>query len=141
MYKEFYGLITYPFALTAAPGLFYPSESHSNCLRHLLYSLEQGHSLIVLTGGIGTGKTLLLHTLVQSLGEKTHVAFLVHSKLDSLDILQYVFQEFGLEMSEKSRTALLISLKNFGSIWIPGSYMRNSSSKAPNKAVPRGLTL
>ena len=113
MYKEFYGLITYPFAPTAAPGLLYPSESHRSCLRHLLYSLDRGHSLIVLTGEIGTGKTLLLNTLVQSFGEKTHVAFLVHSKLDSLDILQYVFQEFGLEMSGKSKAALLINLKNF----------------------------
>jgi type II secretory pathway predicted ATPase ExeA len=113
MYKEFYGLTAYPFALTADPEFFYPSENHGNCLRHLLYSLERGQGLLVVTGEIGTGKTLLLNTLVQNLGKKTHVAFLVHSKLDSLDILQYVFQEFGLETSGKSQTELLIHLKNF----------------------------
>lgn len=29
---------------------------------------------------------------------------------------------------------------NQGSIWIPGSYVSNSSSKAPNNALPRRLT-
>jgi general secretion pathway protein A len=113
MYKEFYGLTTYPFALTADPGFFYPSENHENCLRHLLYSFERGQGFIVVTGEIGTGKTLLLHTLMQSLEKKTHVAFLAHSKLDPIDILQYAFQEFGLETYGKSKTELLINFKNF----------------------------
>ena len=112
MYKAFYGLTAYPFTLTADPGFFYPSENHENCLRHLLYSLERGQGLIVLTGEVGTGKTLILNILVQSFGKKAHVAFLVHSKLDSLDILQYVSQEFGLETSGKSKADLLINLKN-----------------------------
>jgi len=50
---------------------------------------------------------------VKSLDEKTHIAFLVHSQLESLDILQYIFQEFGLESTGKSKAELLFSLKNF----------------------------
>jgi type II secretory pathway predicted ATPase ExeA len=50
---------------------------------------------------------------MKSLDEKTHVAFLVNSKLDSLDIIQYIFQEFGLESTGKSKAELLLSLKNF----------------------------
>jgi general secretion pathway protein A len=113
MYKEFYGFTTYPFSLTPDPQFLYLSKNHENCLRYLLYSLERGHGLIVLTGKIGTGKTLLLNTLMKSLDEKTHVAFLVNSKLDSLDIIQYIFQEFGLESTGKSKAELLLSLKNF----------------------------
>ena len=113
MYKEFYGFTTYPFSMTPDPQFLYLSKNHENCLRYLLYSLERGHGLIVLTGKIGTGKTLLLNTLVKSLDEKTHIAFLVNSKLESLDILQYIFQEFGLESTGKSKAELLISLKDF----------------------------
>src|SRR6266498_3689514 len=87
MYKEFYGFTTYPFSLTPDPRFLYLSKNHENCLRYLLYSLERGHGLTVLTGKIGTGKTLLLNTLVKSLDEKTHIAFLINSKLEFLDIL------------------------------------------------------
>src|SRR5215510_4895590 len=113
MYKEFYGFTAYPFSLTPDLQFLYLSKKHENCLRYLLYSLERGHGLIVLTGKIGTGKTLLLNTLVKSLDEKTHIAYLVHSKIDSLDILQYIFQEFGLESAGKSKAELLIDLKKF----------------------------
>src|SRR4249919_2474316 len=113
MYKEFYGFTTYPFSMTPDPQFLYLSKNHENCLRYLLYSLERGHGLIVLTGKIGTGKTLLLNTLVQSLDEKTHIAFLINSKLEFLDILLYVFQELDLESTGKSKAELLINLKSF----------------------------
>jgi len=35
----------------------------------------------------------------------------------------------------------LFALFPFGSIWIPGSYVSKSSSRSPNKALPRRLTL
>ena len=63
MYKEFYGFTTYPFSLTPDPQFLYLSKNHEDCLRYLLYSLERGHGLIVLTGEMGTGKTLLLKIL------------------------------------------------------------------------------
>jgi len=50
---------------------------------------------------------------VEKLDKKAHVAFLVHSKLSSLDILQYIAQEFGLEVNGQSKAALLINLKDF----------------------------
>ena len=80
MYKEFYGFTTYPFSPTPDPQFLYLSKKHENCLRYLLYSLERGHGLIVLTGKIGTGKTLLLNVLMKSLDEKTHKVFLGNSK-------------------------------------------------------------
>ena len=44
----------------------------------------------VLTGEVGTGKTLLLNILMKSLDEKTHKVFLAHSK-EFLDMLRYIF--------------------------------------------------
>ena len=113
MYKEFYGFTTYPFSLTPDPQFLYRSKNHENSLRYLSYSLERSHGLIVLKGKIGTGKTLLLNILVKSLDEKAHIAFLVNSKLDFLDILRYICRQFGLESTEKSKADLLIDLENF----------------------------
>src|SRR6266571_3878760 len=113
MYKEFYGFTTYPFSLTPDPQFLYLSKKHENCLHYLLYSLERGHGLIVLTGEIGTGKTLLLNILMKSLNEKTRRAHIVNTKLEFVDILKYISQEFGLESTEKSKIELLTNLKNF----------------------------
>jgi general secretion pathway protein A len=113
MYKEFYGFTIYPFSITPDPQFLYLSKSHGACLHYLLYSLERGHGLIVLTGETGTGKTLLLKDLAQNLGKKTHIAFLVNSALDSNDILSYIFHELKLDTAGKSKFDMLSSLKNF----------------------------
>jgi len=113
MYKEFYGFTAYPFSLSPDPQFLYLSKKHENCLRYLLYSLERGHGLIVLTGKIGTSKTLLLNILMKSLDEQTHKVFLVNSKLEFLDILRYISHAFGVEGSGISKGELLIDLENF----------------------------
>jgi general secretion pathway protein A len=113
MYKEFYGFTAYPFSLTPDPQFLYLSKKHENCLRYLLYSLERGHGLIVLTGKIGTGKTLLLNILMKSLDEKTHKVFLANSKLEFLDVLRYVSHAFGVESSGISKGELLMNLEDF----------------------------
>ena len=93
MYKEFYGFTTYPFSITPDPQFLYLSRNYEACLHYLSYSLERGHGLIVLTGETGTGKTLLLKNFAKDLNEKTHIAFLVNSALDSFDMLLYAFHE------------------------------------------------
>jgi general secretion pathway protein A len=113
MYKDFYGFTAYPFSLTPEPEFLYLSKKHENCLRYLLYSLERGHGLIVLTGKIGTGKTLLLNILMNSLDEKTHKVFLANSKLEFLDMLRYISHALGVESSGISKAELLINLENF----------------------------
>ena len=113
MYKEFYGFTTYPFTLTPDPQFLYPSGHYKECLYYLLYGIEREHGLLVLIGDIGTGKTFLLNTLVQRLGEKTHIAFLVEPKLDYIDILQHTAQELKLEVTGESKAELLTNLKNF----------------------------
>src|SRR5207248_10953411 len=88
------------------------SENYQHCLSCLFDGLERQYEFLVMTGDVGAGKTFLLNTLVKSLDEKTHVAFLDHSKFNSSNLLQYVSQEFGLEPAGKSKFELLLNLKN-----------------------------
>src|SRR5262249_760967 len=113
MYKEFYGLTTYPFTLTPDTQFLYSSENYKDCLFYLQHGLEREYGLLVMTGDIGTGKTFLLNSLIKILDEKTHAAFLVNSLLDSFEILQYASEEFGLKITGKSKAELLLNLKEF----------------------------
>src|SRR5215470_8302046 len=111
MYNAFYGFTCPPFALTVDPQFLYTSENYQDCLFYLLSGLAQDQGCLVLTGEIGTGKTFLLHTLVQRLDENIQVAFLVHSKLNTHELFQYVSQELSLNITGQSKAELLLHFK------------------------------
>ena len=113
MYKDFYGFLTYPFAPTSDTRFLYPSDNYKDCLLGLLHGLQRGSGLLVMTGATGTGKTFLLHTLLQHLDERTHAAFIVNSTLNSLEILQYAAKKFRLDIPGHSKAQLLIHLRDF----------------------------
>src|SRR5438874_3461432 len=113
MYTTFYDLHEAPFNLTPDPKFLHLSQSHRECLAHLLYGIERKKSPIVLTGDMGTGKTTLLYSLIERMDKSTHIAFLVNSQLNFIEILQYMLYEFGLDIHSKSKGELLIDLKKF----------------------------
>jgi len=67
-----------------------------------------------LTGDIGTGKTLLIRCLLQML-RRTDVAYayVFNSKLGPLEFLQYLAADFGLDLADKPKGALLRDLGKF----------------------------
>ncbi|MGE3541150.1 MAG: AAA family ATPase [Candidatus Tectimicrobiota bacterium] len=113
MYKEFYGLTAYPFALTPDTQFFYLSKNHEYCLRAIFQALEQEQSRIVLLGESGTGKTLVLSTLVQCLDKDIRVVGFAHSDTDSLAIAESASDEAPLAIRGASPAKLIFNIKNF----------------------------
>ena len=116
MYKDFYGLKEEPFNITPDPRFLYWSQKHQEAFRHLVYGVQSNKGLAVLTGEPGTGKTAILRAVTEHLGEHypgIHIAFLVNSKINVQDLFCLIFDEFGLETNEDSKSMYLIKLKNF----------------------------
>ena len=116
MYKDFYGLKEEPFNITPDPRFLYWSQKHQEAFRHLVYGVQSNKGLAVLTGEPGTGKTAILRAVTEHLSEQypgVHIAFLVNSKINVQDLFCLVFDEFGLEANEDSKSMYLIKLKNF----------------------------
>ncbi len=67
MYIDYYGFSAKPFQLSPDPRFFFGSSVHSRALAYLRYGLSQGEGFIVITGGIGTGKTTLFKNLFAEL--------------------------------------------------------------------------
>ena len=116
MYKDFYGLKEEPFNITPDPRFLYWSQKHQEAFRHLVYGVQSNKGLAVLTGEPGTGKTAILRAVTEHLSEQypgIHIAFLVNSKINVQDLFCLIFDEFGLETNEDSKSMYLIKLKNF----------------------------
>ena len=60
MYKSHFKLTRNPFDLTPDPVCFVPTERHNEALAALYYGVRRHKGFVVLTGEVGTGKTLLL---------------------------------------------------------------------------------
>jgi len=113
MYLSFYGLTEKPFNPTPDPRFLHLTSGHREALAQLLYGTQERKGFIVLTGKVGTGKTLLLHTLCQRLGGQTAISFVVTSTLPFDGLLEYVLADLGITKTGESRAQRLIALNHF----------------------------
>lgn len=71
MYLDHFGFKMFPFANTADPRFFFASEAHEEALANMTYAIEQGKGMVMITGEVGTGKTLISNVLSLRLRRST----------------------------------------------------------------------
>src|ERR1700675_1217305 len=114
MYKSFYNLQRNPFEITPDPSFLFPTNRHKEALAALYYGGRRHKGFVVLTGEVGTGKTLLVRWLLQLLkGSNVAYAYVFNSRLSSLEFLQYVVADLGLAASGKTKSELLREIGNY----------------------------
>jgi len=123
MYEKFYGFREKPFEITPDPKYLYLSESHKEALAHLTYAVRERKGFTVVTGEVGTGKTILVQTLLSKLDGNTKTAYLFNPIMGSTDFLHYICQDLGLKSQKKSKGEYLSQLHNF----LVACYSRNEN--------------
>jgi len=114
MYKRFYSLQKNPFEITPDPAFLFTTKRHNEALATLYYGVRRHKGFVVLTGEVGTGKTLLIRSLLQMLKlSNVHYAYIFNSKLLPMEFLQYVAGDFRLPVSGKNKSELLLELSSF----------------------------
>ena len=113
MYLDFYGLREQPFSPTPDPKFLYLTPGHREALAQLLYGVAEGKGFMVLTGEVGTGKTTLIHTLLERLDGGTAVAFVLNSTLPFDGLLEYVLEDFGIPSPNGTLAQRLVALNRF----------------------------
>jgi len=114
MYKSFYNLRRNPFEITPDPSFLFPTNRHKEALAALYYGVRRHKGFVVMTGEVGTGKTLLVRWLLQLLkGTNVAYAYVFNSRLSSLEFLQFILGDFGLTTSGKSKSDLLLEFGRF----------------------------
>lgn len=106
-YETFFGLTEKPFSLNADPRFLYHSPSHAATFENLLAGIRRREGLLVLTGEIGTGKTLLCRAVLRSLGRKTYSSFVPDPFASREDLLKMLLIDFGVMSIEDFTTGAL----------------------------------
>ncbi|TFG63057.1 MAG: ATPase, partial [Gemmatimonadales bacterium] len=114
MYEEYYNLKAKPFRLSPDPRFFYSSRGHKRALAYLRYGIRQGEGFIIITGDVGTGKTLLISTLFQLLPKENVIGtHIVTTQMQADDLLRMVASGYGLSYQRTSKAALLRGLEAY----------------------------
>lgn len=115
MYKTFFNLTRNPFDLTPDPTFLFSTQRHNEALAALYYGVRRHKGFVVLTGEVGTGKTLLLRCLLRLLKQSKDVAYayLFNGRLSPMEFLQYILSDFGLSASGKNKGELQLDLGHF----------------------------
>ncbi len=115
MYKSFFHLTKSPFDLTPDPSCFVPTTRHNEALAALYYGVRRHKGFVVVTGEVGTGKTLLLRCLLRLLEDSKDIAYayVFNSRLTATEFLMYVLSDFGLRPSGKNKAEMLFELSQF----------------------------
>ena len=113
MYNHFFGFQERPFKLVPNPAYLYLSKSHEEALAHLNYAVTDGEGFVEITGDVGTGKTLLCRTFLENLGPDIASAYIFNPRMDALDLLKAINDEFGVPSHHDSKKALVDALNGF----------------------------
>jgi len=99
MYCNFFGFSERPFDLTPDPKFLYLSRCHVEMLAALTYGIHERRGFITMVGEVGTGKTLLLNTVLDRLDKNTKVAYIFNTDLTFRQMLVTALVDLGLPKS------------------------------------------
>ena len=104
MYTSFFNLRENPFSLTPDPRYLYLSPQHRAAMNHLIYGIHEKKGFILITGGIGTGKTTICRSIIKKLDPSVQTALILNPFLSDIELLETILQEFGIPFDGPERT-------------------------------------
>jgi general secretion pathway protein A len=113
MYLSYYHLHHTPFQISPDPRFFWLGDKHKEALAVLKYGVVNNQGFLLLTGDVGTGKTTLINTLVNSLDPQTIVVNVSDPRLDKLDFFKLVGHSLGLDTRLRTKFDFITIFSDF----------------------------
>ena len=95
MYENYWGLREKPFRKTPDPRYLFLNDTYEEALERLIFAVEEVE-LAILTGEVGSGKTLLTRALVDRLGDRYEVGMILNPRLSPRQFLKATAAELGV---------------------------------------------
>lgn len=95
IYTDFYGLTARPFAIAPDPALIYWSSAHKRAYSLLEYGIITRAPITLITGEVGTGKTVLIQHLLRSGAEEVTYGLVSNAQGGRDELLRWVLLALG----------------------------------------------
>lgn len=111
--ESYFGFRETPFGVTPDPRFFYGNPLYLEGLSTLAYGIQGKKGFLLLTGEVGTGKTILLRKLIHHLEASVQFVFVSTSHLTSYGLVELIIQELGITKPDKNRLDMIQELKEY----------------------------
>jgi general secretion pathway protein A len=113
MYHKHFGLKRSPFSIEPDPDFLWLGEKHQGCLSLLHHGILANKGFLLLTGDMGTGKTVLVRSLVAGIGCDVTVATIQDPGLTLLDFFNILSNELRIASCIDGKADFLAKFKKF----------------------------
>jgi general secretion pathway protein A len=114
MYTAFFELNEKPFELVPSSRFLYLGDIHKEALALLTYGVTEKKGFILLTGEVGTGKTTMVHALLNNLDDTVQYVHLSNPLVSPKDFLKYLaYSVLKRRFQFKTKGDLLIWFENY----------------------------
>ena len=114
MYERYFGLQRNPFGSSPDPEFLTATAHTREAMAGLEYGITERKGILVLTGEVGTGKTVMLRSVLAKFqGDSVHSAYVFNPRLEGLEFLEFVLWDFGLEPVARTKSAMLHQLNRW----------------------------
>src|SRR6267154_5832689 len=111
---SFFGLRENPFKINPDPRFLYTTDETRVASDSLAYAISTRKGLILLTGEVGTGKTMLIRGLLDWLTEqKMPTALIFNSHIQPEHLLDFILNDFGVPCTSTSKSEKLMALNRW----------------------------
>lgn len=114
-YCQYWGLAKPPFDNVPDPGMYFDlHRSVEHAVAETIFAIEEGTDcLVLIMGGIGLGKTMTLHVIVDALEqEKYRMAFVTHPDMTFIQLLKEIIAQLTGEPCRAFRRTQVVEIFN-----------------------------
>jgi len=111
--ESHFGFRGMPFGVAPDPHFFFRNACYAEGLDILSEGIKGKKGLLLVTGEVGTGKTILLRKLMRHLEASTRFVFVSTSHLNSVGLIQLIVEDLGLPTEGRTAFELAQALKEY----------------------------
>ena len=113
MYISHYGLTEKPFSISPDPKFLWLGEKHAEALAGLEYGIQENKGFLLLTGEIGSGKTVLLNSLITLISQEVIVANIQDPRFELIDFYNMLAYRLRINKRFENKVDFLIHFEKF----------------------------